>query len=135
MKKLIATASLMAALATSAAAMDLPVPGMSLDTEIKAWHKVDAETNHLTINPEVNWQPAPDGALTLSVGTVITAYDSSLTGDAFVLFDTLDEGSRPNIDLGAEYDLGNGAELFAETSWDVDAEERTEIEVGVSFSF
>lgn len=134
MKKIIATASFMA-LATSAGAMDLPVPGMSLDTEVKAWHKVDAETNHLTINPEINWQPAPDGALTLSVGTVITAYDSSLTGDTFILFDTLEEGSRPNIDLGAEYDLGNGGELFATTSWDVDASDRTEIEVGVSFSF
>jgi opacity protein-like surface antigen len=134
MKKIIATASFMA-LATSAGAMDLPVPGMSLDTEVKAWHKVDAETNHLTINPEINWQPAPDGALTLSVGTVITAYDSSLTGDTFVLFDTLDEGSRPNIDLGADYVLGNGTELFAKTSWDIDAEDRTEIEVGVSFSF
>lgn len=136
MKKLIATASLMAALAGPAMALDLPVPGMSLDTEIKAWHKVDAETNHVTINPEVNWQPAPDGALTLSIGTVITAYETDATTDSdFVLFDVLEEGSRPNIDLGATYGLANGAELFAETSWDVDAEERTEIEVGVSFSF
>ena len=124
-----------AMVATSAAAMDLPVPGLTLDTEVKAWHEVDAETNHLTINPEVNWQPAPDGALTLSVGTVITAYETRTVGDNFILFDALDEGSRPNIDLGAEYNLPNGAELFAETSWDVDAEERTDIKVGVSFSF
>ena len=128
---LIALAALFAA--TTAHAVDL-APGVSLDTEIKAWHAVDAETNHITINPEVEWTPNA-GALSLSVGTVITAYDSSLTGDAFILFDTLDDGSRPNIDLGADYDLGNGAELFAETSWDVDNSDRTEMKVGVSFNF
>ena len=119
---------------TSAQAMDLPVAGMTLDTEVKAWHEVDAEKNYVTINPEVEWTPTVDGALTLSVGTVITAYETQ-TGDNFVLFDALDEGSRPNIDFGAEYDLGNGAELFGETSWDVDTEERTEVKVGVSFTF
>ena len=131
MKKIIAAASFMA-LATSAHAVDL-APGVSLDTEVKAWHEVDAEKNYLTINPEVEWTPNA-GALTLSVGTVITAYETQ-TGDNFVLFDALDDGSRPNIDFGAEYDLGNGAELFGETSWDVDAEDRTELKVGVSFTF
>ena len=128
------TALAVALTATSASAMDLPMPGMSLDTEIKAWHEVDAETNHLTINPEVNYTPN-DGPLTLSVGTVITAYETRSVGDNFVLFDTLDSGSRPNIDFGVDYDLGNGAELFGETSWDVDNEDRTELKVGVSFSF
>ena len=128
----LATVAAMAA--TSAAAIDLPAPGLTLDTEVKAWHEVDAETNHLTINPEVNWTPNA-GALTLTAGTVITAYETRTVGDNFILFDALDEGSRPNIDLGAEYDLGNGGELFATTSWDVDAEDRTELKVGVSFNF
>ena len=129
-KTLIALATLFAA--TTAHAVDL-APGLSLDTEVKAWHEVDAEKNYLTINPEVEWTPNA-GALTLSVGTVITAYETQ-TGDNFVLFDALDEGSRPNIDFGAEYDLGNGAELFGETSWDVDAKDRTELKMGVSFTF
>lgn len=119
--------------AGTAQAADL-APGVALNTELKAWHEVDAEKNYITINPEVEWTPGVDGALTLSVGTVITAYETQ-TGDNFVLFDALDEGSRPNIDFGAEYDLGNGAELFGETSWDVDAEDRTELKVGVSFNF
>ena len=130
-KTLIALATLFAA--TTAHAVDL-APGVSFDTEIKAWHEVDAEKNYLTINPEVEWTPNA-GALSLSVGTVITAYETATTGDSFILFDTLDEGSRPNIDFGAEYDLGNGAELFGETSWDVDNSERTEMKVGVSFTF
>ena len=129
-KTLIALATLFAA--TSAHAVDL-APNVSLDTEVKAWHEVDAEKNYLTINPEVEWTPNA-GALSLSVGTVITAYETQ-TGDNFVLFDALDDGSRPNIDLEAEYDLGNGAELFSETSWDVDNSERTEMKVGVSFTF
>ena len=129
-KTLIALATLFAA--TSAHAVDL-APNVSLDTEVKAWHEVDAEKNYLTINPEVEWTPNA-GALSLSVGTVITAYETQ-TGDNFVLFDALDDGSRPNIDLEAEYDLGNGAELFGETSWDVDNSERTEMKVGVSFTF
>jgi hypothetical protein len=131
-KTLIALATLFAA--TTAHAVDL-APGLSLDTEVKAWHEVDAEKNYLTINPEVEWTPTVDGALSLSVGTVITAYETATTGDSFILFDALDEGSRPNIDFGAEYDLGNGAELFGETSWDVDNSERTEMKVGVSFTF
>jgi len=130
----IAAAAGLAACGNEASALDLPVPGMTLDTEVKAWHEVDAETNHLTINPEVNWTPNA-GALTLTAGTVITAYETRTAGDNFILFDALDEGSRPNIDLGAEYDLGNGGELFATTSWDVDAEDRTELKVGVSFNF
>ena len=119
--------------AGTAQAADL-APGVALNTELKAWHEVDAEKNYITINPEVEWTPGVDGALTLSVGTVITAYETQ-TGDNFVLFDALEEGSRPNIDFGAEYALGNGAELFGETSWDVDADDRTEIKVGVSFNF
>lgn len=130
-KTLIALATLFAA--TTAHAVDL-APNVSLDTEIKAWHEVDAEKNYLTINPEVEWTPNA-GALSLSVGTVITAYETATTGDSFILFNALDDGSRPNIDLEAEYDLGNGAELFGETSWDVDNSERTEMKVGVSFTF
>ncbi len=136
MKKIIATTSLMAALATSAGAVDLALPGLSLDTEVKAWHMVDAETNHITINPEMNWQPAPDGALTLSLGTVITAYETDhASGDDFAIINMLDEGQRPDLDLEATYMLGNGGELFANTKWDIDNSERKEINVGVSFNF
>ena len=82
MRKTLALCALLATTVTTAQAADL-APGVTLDTEIKAWHKVDAETNHITINPEVNWTPN-SGPLTLSVGTVITAYDSSLAGDSFI---------------------------------------------------
>jgi len=120
--------------AGTAQAADLPVPGLSLDTEVKAFHKVDAETSHITIEPELRYTHA-DGPLSVYGSTLITAYDGAAADDNFVLFDVLDDGSRPDITLGAEYTLGAGAMVYGETTWDVDASDRGEIEVGVSFNF
>lgn len=124
--------------ATPTFAADLPLPGLSLDTEVKLDHAYDAEATTLTINPEVNWNPIVDGPLTLSLGTTITAFDSTASGgfrDDVVLFNTFDTGSRPNIELGATYLVREGLELYGETEWDVDAGERTEINFGVTFNF
>jgi outer membrane autotransporter protein len=136
MKKAFAFVAAMAA--TPAFAADLPVPGLSLDTEIKAEHLLDAGSTTLTLNPEINWQPMVDGPLNVSIGTTITAFDStagnSFAGD-FIMFDTFSSGSRPNIELGATWALRENAELYAETEWDVDDGNRTELKLGVSFNF
>lgn len=128
-----------AAMATTPAfAADLPVPGLSLDTEVKAEHLVDAGSTTLTVNPEINWQPMVDGPLNLSIGTTITAYDSTAGnswGDDIIMFDAFNEGSRPNIELGMTYGLREDLELYAETEWDVDDGERTEVKIGASFNF
>jgi len=55
--------------ATSATAMDLPVPGLALNTDVVAQHKVDAEATTLTITPELEWQPMVDGPLSLTADT------------------------------------------------------------------
>jgi hypothetical protein len=128
-----------AAMATTPAiAADLPVPGLSLDTEVKAEYLLDAGSTTLTLNPEVNWQPMVDGPLTLSIGTTITAFDST-AGNSFsddiIMFDTFSTGSRPNIELGATWALREDTELYAETEWDVDDGERTEVKIGASFNF
>jgi maltoporin len=127
------------AVTTPAFAADLPVPGLSLDTEIKMNHAVDAEATTLTINPELAWQPIIDGPATLTVGTTITAFDNTAGatfGDDIILFDAWEKGSRPAIELGATYALPvEGAEMFAETTWDVNDNERGEINIGVSFNF
>ena len=132
-KTLFAMAAVLAA--TTAHAETTIAPGLTLETEVKAFHKVDAETNHVTINPEVTWDI--NGPASFTLGTTITAYDDSdATTDDFILFDALDEGSRPNIELGAYYDLVpmNG-QLYAETEWEVDNQDRTELEMGISFKF
>lgn len=138
MKLAFAFATAMVA-STSVFAADLPLPGLSLDTEIKMNHAVDAEATTLTINPELAWQPIIDGPTTLTVGTTITAFDSTAGatfGDDVIMFDTWEKGSRPAIELGATYALPlEGAEAFAETTWDVNDNERGEINLGVSFNF
>ena len=136
MKK--ALAIVVAMTAAPAFAADLPIAGLSLDTEIKAEHTVDAGATTLTVNPELNWNPTVDGPVVLSMGTVITAFDSTQTGgfgDDIVLLDAWDSGNRPTIDFGLTYTPRENLELTAVTGWDVDASERTEITLGAAFSF
>lgn len=132
MRKLLSAVAILFA-ATTAQAADL-APGLSLDTELKAFRSIDAERNQITIEPEVRWEPVIDGPLALTVGSVLSVYDSN-AADSLTILDTLEDGSRPNIDLGAYYTLGNGATLYGETAYDIDAEDRTEVEIGLSFKF
>lgn len=122
-------------LLTSTAAMALDItPNLSLDTEVKAFHKVDAHTQHITIEPEFNWKPIGD-ATTFSVGTIITGYDSSLTGDHFVLFDAVEDGSHPDLNLEVNHMLQPGLTVYGKTKWDFNIAEREEIEAGLSWKF
>lgn len=130
-KTLIALATLFAA--TTAQAADL-APGLSINTELKAFRTMDAERNQITIEPEIKWEPSVDGPLSFTLGSNISVYDSTAT-DEFTVLDTFKDGSQPNIDLGVYYAVGNGATLYGETAYDLDAEDRTDIEVGVSFKF
>jgi hypothetical protein len=137
MKLAFAFAVAMAA-ATPTLAADLPMPGLSLDTEVKLDRAYDAEATTLTINPEVNWNPMVDGPLTLSLGTTVTAFDStvgSTFADDFILFDNTTDGSRPDIELGATYLVREGLEFYGETSWDTNENERGEINFGATFNF
>jgi hypothetical protein len=121
--------------ATSATAMDLPVPGLALNTEVKAFHKVDAETNHITLEPELRFTPA-DGSLSLYGSSLITAYETDhASGDDFAIMNIWEDGYKPTLDLGAEYTINANAMVYGETSWDFNAEDRGEIEVGLSFNF
>ncbi len=70
----------------------------------------------------------------MTAGTTITGWDSTLD-DRFILFDSVEDGSRPDLELGAYYTVNGGVELYGETKWDMNAGERKEIEVGVTYSF
>jgi len=120
--------------ATSATAMDLPVPGLQLNTEAKAFYKADAESTHATVEPELNWQPIVDGPINLTAGALISVYDSTAT-DSFTLADTFTDGSYPTLDLGAYYDVTQTVQAYGETSWDFNTEKRGEIEIGVALNF
>ena len=118
--------------ANAAQAVDI-TERLALNTEVKAAYKIDAEATKVTINPEFVWTPGIN--MKLTAGTTITGWDSSLTDDRFILFDAVEDGSRPDIELGANYSMGSGMELYGETKWDMNAGERKEIEVGVTYSF
>jgi len=121
--------------ATSATAMDLPVPGLSLNTELKAFHKVDAETNHITIEPELRMTPA-DGPLSIWAESPLTIYETDhASGDDFAIQNVWEDGYKPVLELGVDYTINANTMAYAETSYSFNTEDRAEIEVGVSFNF
>ena len=119
--------------ATSATAMDLPVAGLELNTEAKAFRKMDAETNNLTVEPELRYTT---GALAFYGSSLITVYETGhASGDDFAITNVLDDGYKPTLDFGVEYDINENMMAYGESSWDFNAEDRGEIEVGLSFNF
>ena len=128
MKNLIATAALVSAIATSATAMD-----WSWENEITAEYMVDAEKTSIVYEPEMTIGIVADWAV--DIGTKIPMYDSTAK-DNIVLFDNLDDGTRPNINFEVNYGgLADNVELYGKTHWDIDEGERGEVTVGMSFSF
>ena len=127
MKTLLATTALIGAFATSASAID-----WSWENEITAEYAVDAEKTSMVYEPEMTIGLATDWEL--DIGTKIQIYDSTAK-DNFMLFDTLEEGSRPNLEFEVTYDVRENLELYGKTEWDIDDSERDEVTIGASFSF
>jgi len=116
--------------ATSATAMDLPVPGLALNTDVVAQHKVDAEATTLTMTPELDWQPVVDGPLSLTANTTLNVWDNT---NSFTLDNEFDH--MPTINFGASYMAMENVELELGTSYDLEAKERGEITATATFSF
>ena len=127
MKTLLATTALIGAFATSASAID-----WRWENEITAEYAVDAEKTSMVYEPEITIGLATDWEL--DIGTKIHIYDSTAK-DNFMLFDTLEEGSRPNLEFEVTYDVRENLELYGKTEWDIDDSERDEVTIGASFSF
>ena len=128
MKNLLATTALVSAIATSATAMD-----WSWENEITAEYSVDAEKTIMDYEPEMNISLTQDWGI--DIGTKIPLYDSTAT-DSIVVFDLLDDGSRPNINLEVNYGgLYENIEIYGKTHWDIDEGERGDITIGTSFKF
>ena len=83
----------------------------------------------MDLTPEVTWTT---GSLDIWANTKIGIYDSSAT-DSIVLADWFEQ--MPTMNIGADYDINSSTEVYAKTSWNFDAGERGEMELGVSFSF
>ena len=109
--------------------------GLSLNTELKAFHKVDADTNPVTIVPEVRFTPA-SGPLSIWGEVPLTVYETNhASGDDFAITNIWEDGNKPTLELGVDYTINTNTVAYAETSYGFDEKERGEIEVGVSFNF
>ena len=129
--------AIVAALATtSVSAADLGIAGLSLNTEVKAFHKVDAETNHITIEPELRWTPNA-GPLSMYGEVPLTMYETNhASGDDFAVTNIWDEGHKPTLELGVDYTINSSTMAYAETTYDYNRDKgRGEIEIGVAFNF
>lgn len=101
--------------------------GGTVDTE----YKVDAESLTMMLEPEVKYTM---GATALSASTDIPVWNS-LADESFVMFDALEDGTHPDLDLEITHQLQDNLELSLGTAWDFNKSEREEITFGVSFSF
>jgi hypothetical protein len=121
MKFVIAAAAALAA--TSASAADLGF-GLTAGGEAVAEYNVDAESMIVTLEPTIGYTLGAVG-VDLTASSLISIYE-----DEFVLGDTL-----PTIDFEARKELHTGLDIYGGVGMDLEAEERTDVTVGVSFNF
>ena len=135
MTKILVAIAATAILSTSAMAQDLG-SNLALNTELKAFHKVDAETNHITIEPEVRWTPSA-GPLSIWAETPITIFETDNTsGDDLAVMNVLEDGQYPVLELGFDYAVNAKSVIYGETTYDFNGtNDRGEIEVGVKVNF
>ena len=119
MKLVIATVA--ALTATSASAMDLGF-GLTAGGEAVAEYNVDTEAFTVTLEPEVGYNVY---GVDLTASTLLTVYE----GD-FVLGDTL-----PTVDFEARKTVLGNVDVYGGVGYNFEAEARTDVKVGLSFSF
>ena len=131
MKITVAAIALLAS-ASMASAMDLPVPGLALNTEVVAEYKVDAETATLTATPELAYSPAFVGGLTATAGIELNVWNKA---DGLTISDEFD--ALPEVLFGVTYVPAalDNLELEVGTSYNFDAKERGEITMTATFNF
>jgi hypothetical protein len=118
--------------ASAASALDLPIPGLELNTEVVAEYKVDAETATLTSTPELAYSPTFVNGLTATAGIEIDIWSKA---DGFTLTDQFEV--LPEVLLGVTYVPGafDNLELEVGTAYDFEASERDEITITATFNF
>jgi len=113
--------------ATSAMALDTGIPGLALNTEVVATYKVDAETSTLVATPELEYSY---GSAAFTAGIELSVWDND---NNFTLDNEFDV--KPEILLGATFLVREDLELEAATSYDFEAEQRSEITLTATFNF
>ena len=119
--------------ATAFAVLGTPMlaEGLSFGGEANAEYNTETSSMAVTLTPEANYAL---GATTFTLSSALSVYDSTAS-DKWAITNVLEKGSRPDLDLGVTYDLRDDLEVYANTGWDIDAEKRKDVTVGVTFSF
>ena len=118
-----------AALITSTAAVsaaEIGNTGISIGAELDNRYNVDQEQMTTTLTPSAGYNIAGFG---LSAEMDFVLYDNDFT---------LNNDELPTVDFGAEYALGVmglTSTVYAETGYDLEAEDMSDVEVGISFKF
>ena len=123
----VASALALAACAgTEAEAAELGATGISIGAELDNRYNVDTETMTATLTPEVGYNLAGFG---LSAEMDFVLYNNDFT---------LNNDELPTVDFGAKYGLdvmGLTSTVFVETGYDLEAEDMSDVELGISFKF
>ena len=113
--------------ATSVSAADIGATGISIGAELDNRYNVETEALTITLSPEVGYSRWGFG---FTAGTdLLLADNDGLTAN---------KDKLPTLDFGAEYGMnmwGLGATAYAETGYDLEAEDMSDVEVGVKFKF
>ena len=118
-----------AALITSTAAVsaaEIGNTGISIGAELDNRYNVDQEQMTTTLTPSAGYNIAGFG---LSAEMDFVLYDNEFT---------LNNDELPTVDFGAEYGMtlgGLNATVYGETGYDLEAEDMSDVEVGISFKF
>ena len=116
------TAAALLVSATSIQAAELGATGISLGATTTAEYNVDAENMTLELTPTVGYGLY---GMDLTASTDLMIYN-----DDFVFMDT-----NPTLDFKVAYGVWDGLEVYAETGYDLEKEDRTDIVLGAAFSF
>ena len=129
MRTIIIMTAFLAGLSTNALAETSLGSALSLNTDVKAEYKVDAETTALTINPELTWAGIPKTELTM--GTTLNLWEN--IGEISNIGDEVDH--MPMLELGATYMLTSAWDIEGEMNYDLEEGERSEITISSTWSF
>jgi len=116
------TAAALLVSATSIQAAELGATGISLGATTTAEYNVDAENMTLELTPTVGYGLY---GMDLTASTDLMIYN-----DDFVFMDT-----NPTLDFKVAYGVWDGLEVYAETGYDLEKEDRADIVLGAAFSF
>jgi len=119
------TTTVLALALTTSAAMANP---FTLSNKVVSEYNIDTEIATIDWTPTVSMGV---GGANLSVSSEINIVND----ETFNLLNTWKDGSKPDIDFKATYDIWENMTAHAETSWDLDKSDMGETTVGVSFNF